>query len=112
MVETLFRTANDSPRPVYYSVKPMQLFDELKAERSSRRAFQINRVLSLWVLLSFALSWLNAQSQREAFVLGLMEMSLQGVSSRKVSKITEALCGISFSKSTVSELCVESGVLS
>lgn len=66
VVETLFHTAKDSPRSVYYQVKPMQLFDELKAERSSRRAFQINTVLSLWVLLSFALFWLNAQSQREA----------------------------------------------
>ena len=47
------------------------------------------------------------QRHEQAFVLGLMEMYLQGVSSRKVSKITEALCGVSFSKSTVSQLCVE-----
>ena len=72
MVETLFRAENDSPRPVYCPVKPMQLFDELKAERSSRRAFQINRVLSLLALLSFALSWLNAQSQREAYPPSLL----------------------------------------
>jgi hypothetical protein len=66
VVETLFHTAKDSPRSVYYQVRPMRLFDELKAERSSRRAFQINSVLSLLALLSFALFWLNAQSQREA----------------------------------------------
>jgi len=49
-----------------------------------------------------------AQYQRseKAFVLGLMEMYLQGVSTRKVKKVTEALCGVSFSKSTVSDLCV------
>ena len=35
-----------------------------------------------------------------------MEMVVQGVSTRKVSAITEELCGASFSKSTVSELCV------
>jgi putative transposase len=40
----------------------------------------------------------------QAFVLGLMEMVVNGVSTRKVSEITEALCGTSFSKSTVSRL--------
>jgi len=47
------------------------------------------------------------QRSEQAFVLGLMEMYLQGVSTRKVTKITEELCGASFSKSTVSQLCVE-----
>ena len=46
------------------------------------------------------------QRSEQAFVLGLMEMYLQeGVSTRKVIKITEALCGTGFSKSTVSQLC-------
>ena len=34
-----------------------------------------------------------------------MEMVVQGVSTRKVARITEDLCGASFSKSTVSALC-------
>ena len=34
-----------------------------------------------------------------------MEMVLNGVSTRKVTKITEDLCGSRFSKSTVSQLC-------
>jgi putative transposase len=42
----------------------------------------------------------------QAFVLGLMEMFVNGVSTRKVSEITEALCGASFSKSTVSRLAM------
>lgn len=45
------------------------------------------------------------QRHEQAFVLGLMEMYLQGVSTRKVTKITEELCGVSFGKSTVSQLC-------
>jgi len=45
------------------------------------------------------------QRSEQAFVLALMEMVVQGVSSRKVSAITEELCGASFSKSTVSSLC-------
>ena len=36
---------------------------------------------------------------------GLMEMVVQGVSTRKVTRITDRLCGTSFSKSTVSSLC-------
>jgi len=45
------------------------------------------------------------QRSEQAFVLALMEMVVNGVSTRKVSKITEELCGASFSKSTVSQLC-------
>ena len=45
------------------------------------------------------------QRSEQAFVLALMEMVVQGVSTRKVSAITEELCGASFSKSTVSGLC-------
>lgn len=46
------------------------------------------------------------QRSEQAFVLALMEMVVQGVSTRKVTAITEELCGASFSKSTVSALCV------
>ncbi len=45
------------------------------------------------------------QRSEQALVLALMEMVVNGVSTRKVSKITEELCGTSFSKSTVSRLC-------
>lgn len=47
------------------------------------------------------------QRSEQAFVLALMEMVLQGVSTRKVKEITEALCGSSFSRSTVSRLTTE-----
>ena len=45
------------------------------------------------------------QRSEQALVLALMEMVVSGVSTRKVTKITEELCGSSFSKSTVSRLC-------
>lgn len=45
------------------------------------------------------------QRSEQALVLALMEMVINGVSTRKVSQITEELCGTEFSKSTVSELC-------
>jgi len=49
---------------------------------------------------------LFARSQRteQALVLTLMEMYVQGVSTRKVAAITEQLCGTAFSKSQVSAL--------
>jgi putative transposase len=45
------------------------------------------------------------QRSEQALVLALMEMVVNGVSTRKVTNITEELCGASFSKSTVSQLC-------
>ena len=47
------------------------------------------------------------QRSEQALVLALMEMVVNGVSTRKVGAITEELCGVSFSKSTVSQLCTE-----
>ena len=44
------------------------------------------------------------QRNEKALVLALMEMYLEGVSTRRVKDITEQLCGTSFSKSLVSSL--------
>lgn len=45
------------------------------------------------------------QRSEQALVLAMIEMVINGVSTRKVENITEELCGKSFSKSTVSKLC-------
>jgi transposase-like protein len=45
------------------------------------------------------------QRSEQALLLALMEMVLQGVSTRKVAAITEELCGTRFARSTVSQLC-------
>lgn len=45
------------------------------------------------------------QRSEMALMLAMMEMVINGVSTRKVTKITEELCGTQFSKSTVSKLC-------
>jgi putative transposase len=45
------------------------------------------------------------QRSEQALVLAMMEMVLQGVSTRKVAASTEELCGTRFSRSTVSQLC-------
>ncbi len=44
------------------------------------------------------------QRNEKALCLALMEMYVEGVSTRKVTEVTEALCGTSFSKSLISQL--------
>jgi putative transposase len=44
------------------------------------------------------------QRNEKALVLALMQMYVEGVSTRKVKDITESLCGTSFSKSLISSL--------
>ncbi len=44
------------------------------------------------------------QRNEKALVLALMEMYVEGISTRKVAEVTEALCGTSFSRSLVSSL--------
>ena len=45
------------------------------------------------------------QRNEQALISTMMEMVIQGVSTRSVQKVTEELCGEKFSKSTVSETC-------
>lgn len=47
----------------------------------------------------------NYQRNEQALISTMMEMVVQGVSTRNVQKVTEELCGEAFSKSTVSEIC-------
>lgn len=49
----------------------------------------------------------NYQRNEQALITTMMEMVVQGVSTRNVKKVTEELCGETFSKSTVSEICKE-----
>ena len=44
------------------------------------------------------------QRNEKALVLALMEMYVEGISTRKVKEVTEELCGTSFSKSLISQL--------
>ena len=47
----------------------------------------------------------NYSRSEAALVAGMAEMVVNGVSTRKVSRVMETLCGTSFSKSAVSEVC-------
>ncbi|NPV80208.1 MAG: Transposase [Candidatus Methanosuratincola subterraneus] len=45
------------------------------------------------------------QRSEQALILALMEMVINGVSTRKVRSVVEELCGTELSRSTVSDLC-------
>lgn len=47
----------------------------------------------------------NYQRSEASLIATMVQMVIAGVSTRKVSKVVETLCGKEFSKSTVSELC-------
>ena len=47
----------------------------------------------------------NYQRSEASLIATMVQMVIAGVSTRKVSKVVETLCGTSFSKSTVSALC-------
>ena len=49
----------------------------------------------------------NYSRSEAALIASMAEMVVNGVSTRKVAKIVETLCGTSFSKSAVSEYCKE-----
>ena len=42
-----------------------------------------------------------------ALIAAMVKMVIKGVSTRKVAKVVDTLCGQTYSKSTVSELCKE-----
>lgn len=57
---------------------------------------------------SFETAIFDEYSRSEAaLIASMMEMVVNGVSTGKVSKVVETLCGTSFSKSTVSNICKE-----
>lgn len=47
----------------------------------------------------------NYKRSEASLIATMVQMVIAGVSTRKVERVVEALCGTSFSKSTVSELC-------
>lgn len=47
----------------------------------------------------------NYKRSEASLIAAMVQMVIDGVSTRKVERVVEVLCGTSFSKSTVSELC-------
>lgn len=113
LVESVLNQVLEAQMTEHLGVEIYERSDKRQGYRNGYRVRRLSTRIGALVLRvpqsrdgSFCTSLFKRyQRSEQAFVLGLMEMYLQGVSTRKVSKITEELCGAQFSKSTVSELC-------
>jgi transposase-like protein len=122
LAEEILNQVLDAQMTEHLQAKPYERTDRRRAYRNGYKPRQLTtRVGTLRLRVpqardgSFSTDLFRRyQRSEQALVLAMMEMvnvdlmrSTQGVSTRKVTKITEELCGTSFSKSTVSRLCEE-----
>ena len=113
LVETVLNQVLEAQVTEHLGAQPYERSANRKAYRNGYRARTLTtRVGSLVLHVpqvrdgSFSPTlFARYQRSEQAFVLALMEMVLNGVSTRKVAAITEELCGTRFSRSTVSHLC-------
>jgi putative transposase len=112
IVERVVQEILDAEMTAHLHAEPYQRSAERRGYRNGYKPRQLNtRVGTLTLQVpqdrdgTFS-TQLFARYQRneKALVLALMEMYVEGVSTRKVREITEVLCGTRFSKSLVSEL--------
>ena len=112
IVERVVQAVLEAEMTAHLRAEPYERNTERKGYRNGYKPRQLNtRVGTLTLQVprdregTFS-TQLFARYQRneKALVLALMEMYVEGVSTRKVREITEVLCGTSFSKSLVSEL--------
>jgi transposase-like protein len=115
LAEQILNQVLDAQMTEHLQAKPYERTDRRQAYRNGYKPRQLTtRVGTLTLRVpqardgSFSTDLFRRyQRSEQALVLAMMEMVLQGVSTRKVTKITEELCGTGFSKSTVSRLCEE-----
>jgi len=113
LLEQVFNSVLQAQATEQLNAEPYERSDERTTYRNgSRTRMLATRVGSLILHVpKFRDGTLRAglftsyQRSEQALLLSLMEMVIHGVSTRKISEITETLCGSSFSKSTVSALC-------
>jgi transposase-like protein len=115
LIETILNQILEAQMTEHLKAKPHERTEDRQGYRNGSRLRTLTtRVGPLTLVVpqtrdgSFSTEiFRRYQRSEQAFVLALMEMYLQGVSTRKVKEITEALCGSSFSRSTVSRLTAE-----
>jgi len=115
LAEEILNQVLDAQMTEHLQAKPYERTERRRAYRNGYKPRQLTtRVGTLTLRVpqardgSFSTDLFRRyQRSEQALVLAMMEMVLQGVSTRKVTKITEELCGTAFSKSTVSRLCEE-----
>lgn len=113
LVETVLNQVLEAQVTEQIGARPYERSEGRKAYRNGSRPRTLTTRVGPLVLHvpqvrdgSFSTTlFVRYQRSEQALVLALMEMVLQGVSTRKVATITEELCGTRFSRSTVSQLC-------
>jgi putative transposase len=113
MVETLLNQVLQAEATEHLHAQPYEHTEEREGHRNGTKPRQlITRAGTLQVLLPQVREggfhtdlFERYQRTEQALVVTLMEMVVNGVSTRKVTRITEEGCGKEFSTSTVSALC-------
>jgi putative transposase len=113
LVETVLNQVLEAQVTEQIGARPYERSEGRKAYRNGSRTRTLTTRVGPLVLHvpqvrdgSFSTTlFARYQRSEQALVLALMEMVLNGVSTRKVATITEELCGTRFSRSTVSQLC-------
>jgi putative transposase len=113
LVETVLNQVLEAQVTEHIGAQPYERSVERKAYRNGSRLRTLTTRVGPLVLHvpqvrdgSFSPTlFARYQRSEQALILALMEMVLNGVSTRKVTAITEQLCGTRFSRSTVSQLC-------
>lgn len=112
IVETAIQQLLELEMTEHIGAAPYERSDQRRGRRNGYKPRQLRtRVGTLNLLVpqdregSFSTQVFGQyQRSEKALLLALMEMYVEGVSTRKVKEITESLCGTSFSKSLVSGL--------
>jgi len=112
IVERVVQEILEAEMTEHVGVAPYERSEERKGHRNGHKPRTLRtRVGTLNLLVpqdregTFSTRLFSRYQRNEkALVLALMEMYIEGVSTRKVKEITEELCGTSFSKSLVSSL--------
>jgi putative transposase len=112
LVERVLQEVLEAEMTEHIGAAPHERTDARKGHRNGHKPRMLRtRVGKLNLLVpqdregSFSTNLFSRYQRNEkAPVLALMQMYLEGVSTRKVKDVTEELCGIAFSKSLVSSL--------
>jgi transposase-like protein len=114
LVSTILNQVLSAQASEQIGAQPYERSDERRAYRNGYREREMHTRVGTLLLTAPRLRngefstelFQRYQRSGQALVLAMMEMVVTGVSTRKVAAITEELCGSSFSKSTVSALCM------
>lgn len=115
LVQEALQTILEEEMTTHLAAHPYERTNERRGYRNGYKPRQLRtRVGTLELLVpqdrdgTFSTDlFARYQRSEQALVLSLMEMYLQGISTRKVATVTEQLCGTRFSKSQVSTLTAQ-----